>query len=104
MQLGSTKVDNIPAIFKRDIYETNHAQFTLDEEENIASDVFTYRLLGKHTGVSATLSLPLFDKALSSREDVIVKTGSGHDITKSRAERGQDVSYLCSIIGSRLHR
>ncbi|XP_045164905.2 uncharacterized protein LOC123528900 [Mercenaria mercenaria] len=87
-QLSSANSDMVMLV-KRQSLETSKVNFSLLEEEDIASDVFTCRVLQNPEGASARFSLPLFDKSFSSREEIIVKTGSGQEITPSEMQTGK---------------
>lgn len=90
-QLATMVKETIPMLTKREIYELSDTRISLSVEEDIASDVFSYKLLEKADGTSARFTLPLFDKSFSSRQEVVVKNGLGHVILPKEVKTGKDV-------------
>jgi len=64
----------IPMICRRHRIEEPGQKFELLEADDIVSDVYTVCLLANPDDVSVTMEMNLFDRSVSSREDVYIFT------------------------------
>jgi hypothetical protein len=87
-------------LIKRQNLESSKVKIPLLEEEDLSSDVITVRMLQNPEGASARFSLPLFDTPISSREEIVVKSGTGSTYEASEMQAGNHVSLsdLCFFL------